>query len=703
MASNWLNLTQTLQGLVKDAEPKDEEEQEEEQKRREEAETALNRLLIEIHSRLRACDEADSASAAAANSVSAVRKSSSGHEPQIPPPPQQQVEADEGEGDDDGEDEDEDNEAPSTPVLKHALPLAPNVAKTLIEECAGVLLRHRGRSASHALAAQLIAELARADAGRDFCLAPDTDVVKAAARVLEEQADMKEGALETAVQILRVLGNLCYNNKDGRSAIIAVPKCLEHVRKIASNRERVSNEDPGQRFPVILPSFLLNFVNDCKEAVIAAGKVGFVPVVVNNVLSTRTNDAVFNGSLNFLVAMAEEPEGAGLEFLRIVAFPEAVNHVLQHTTSPEVTETALELIRSVSQDSRLTFDLAKSPICTTLIKHILGRWRSPEFQDHRGDACDLLVLILSHDESMKHIYSTDNGKFQQTFLGWLKKDDVQLKVAASLAIGNFACSEKHCEQLMENKVSVQLISLLKAHQNPHTDLKLQHAILGAVRNLAVTPSARKQLLEQGLLDPCLRLTDKLNLLTAQPVIFKLMATMRLVIDGNAEAACKIGRNRAIVTTIVSWANCDSQALKSEASRLLAALIKHAKTAEVAKMVAETGGLAQITPMLTSPHVKMRNEALVSLSVVAASLDADQVHAHLHTDLVVNAVRRCIIGNSGDTPEEVRKNALTFTEQLMRSRPEEFAQILRDLKFKEDLEASERALALEGVTEMLKKL
>jgi hypothetical protein len=81
--------------------------------------------------------------------------------------------------------------------------------------------------------------------------------------------------------------------------------------------------------------------------------------------------------------------------------------------------------------------------------------------------------------------------------GWLKKDDMQLKVTASLAIGNFACSEQNCMQLMENKTSNLLISLLKAHQNPNEDLKLQHALLGAVRNLAVSEKARKQLLEQG--------------------------------------------------------------------------------------------------------------------------------------------------------------------------------------------------------------
>lgn len=74
---------------------------------------------------------------------------------------------------------------------------------------------------------------------------------------------------------------------------------------------------------------------------------------------------------------------------------------------------------------------------------------------------------------------------------------MQLKVTAGLAIGNFACNDEHTTQLMENKTSVTLIGLLKQHQNVNGDLKLQHALLGTVRNLAVNAAARKQLLEQG--------------------------------------------------------------------------------------------------------------------------------------------------------------------------------------------------------------
>lgn len=87
----------------------------------------------------------------------------------------------------------------------------------------------------------------------------------------------------------------------------------------------MQNADPGQRFPVILPGFLLNFCNETPEAVDVAGRTGFVDVVVDNVLGTQTNDAVFNTSLNFLVAVAEDEPGQQF-FKKCNDFPKGKHH-----------------------------------------------------------------------------------------------------------------------------------------------------------------------------------------------------------------------------------------------------------------------------------------------------------------------------------------------------------------------------------------
>lgn len=308
---------------------------------------------------------------------------------------------------------------------------------------------------------------------------------------------------------------MCYNSDPGREQVLS-SNCLELLKIIALKTDRISQEDPGQRFPVILTGFLLNLCNDNTHSVKRLGEIGFVEIVIRNILSSMNNDAIFNNGLNLLTMLAEDgdgvpflqktsnlPEGKdlfGLMYSVVTLFNSipAFNHVLINSTSPEVTETALDLMRSVAELPEMTLALAKGELCSTLVKHIVSRWSTPDFEELRSDACDLVVLILSHDESMQHLYKVDDGKFVKTFLDWLEKDDLQLKVAASLALGNFACNKENCVELMNNNTSKVLIKLLNAHSQSDKDMKLQHALLGALRNLAVTASARKQLLDQGL-------------------------------------------------------------------------------------------------------------------------------------------------------------------------------------------------------------
>merc|ERR1712079_325123 len=84
-------------------------------------------------------------------------------------------------------------------------------------------------------------------------------------------------------------------------------------------------------------------------------------------------------------------------------------------------------------------------------------------------------------------------------------------VTAALSMGNLCCSSQNCQELIGIFCPV-LIQALKDHQAPLVrDVKLQHAILGALRNLAVAPEGRHILLENDILPPCLDLISGLSL------------------------------------------------------------------------------------------------------------------------------------------------------------------------------------------------
>ena len=127
------------------------------------------------------------------------------------------------------------------------------------------------------------------------------------------------------------------------------------------------------------------------------------------------------------------------------------------------------------------------------------------------------------------------------------------------------------------------------------------------------------------MDPCLRLTEKLHLFNAQPVIFKLLQTLRFIIDGHPDPALKIGSSRPMLAKLVEWGAAEIPGIKSEAARLLAALIKHSGSREVMTLIVDCGGLPHVTTMLMSSHVRMLNEAMIALTVLAATLPEETVH------------------------------------------------------------------------------
>ena len=102
-----------------------------------------------------------------------------------------------------------------------------------------------------------------------------------------------------------------------------------------------------------------------------------------------------------------------------------------------------------------------------------------------------------------------------------------MKVTAALCIGNLCCSKENCQKVIQD-FAPALIQALQNHQAPLIrDVKLQHAILSALKNLTVDPEGRKFLIKAGILQPCLELSAGLSLTPiTQPVVMKLLSTFR---------------------------------------------------------------------------------------------------------------------------------------------------------------------------------
>ena len=157
--------------------------------------------------------------------------------------------------------------------------------------------------------------------------------------------------------------------------------------------------------------------------------------------------------------------------------------------------------------------------------------------------------------------------------------------------------------------------------------------------------------------------------------------------------------------------------------------------QIMKIIIECGGLPHIVFMLHSNHVIMLNEAIMALTIMSSTFlqgytedelqthlsskskdpnqeskedvgaenksvltDPQTVSSQLHTDAVINGIKNCL-KNPGH-PKEVKANAITLILTLLKTKTEEFKQMLKDMSFCQECLTEE---ALETLPSDCKKL
>lgn len=89
------------------------------------------------------------------------------------------------------------------------------------------------------------------------------------------------------------------------------------------------------------------------------------------------------------------------------------------------------------------------------------------------------------------------------------------------------CTDLHCIKMVESGVHKDFLQLLKKHNGQEGDVRLQHALISALRNLAIPASNKAIILKDGALEI---LTPMINCCTLT-VAFKLLASLRMLVDG----------------------------------------------------------------------------------------------------------------------------------------------------------------------------
>ncbi|KAG8228784.1 hypothetical protein J437_LFUL006663 [Ladona fulva] len=512
--------------------------------------------------------------------------------------------------------------------------LGDTTADALLDQL-GVILGDIRKRKHLAEAARAVAEVAKSDLGREACFRRPSLINNLLALLtLLQEKDVEQNdetsLLNILTQTCRALGNICYENQIGRKLVLefdglaTLMKVLEwskspHMTKSSGGDASVNTQwtTASRQLRNVSAGFLMNLLINQEEKQKETLKLGILDILRCFLELDAKDEEVATHVLLILGLLTDcdcEREIMGEKLCR------AVVHVLGASESPEVCEMCLDLLHGQAENETVKNHLAHAGLCEMLIgllrKHQPMLSEDDESRNMMKVACDLIVLILTGDESMNHLYAEGKGGVFQEMVRWLESDDEDLQVTGVLAMGNFARTDKHCIQMVQQGVCKKLLNLVEKNNTSAGDIRLQHALLSALRNLAIPPQNKSSLLEDGLVGCVLPMAS----IPTFPVVFKLLGTLRMVIDGQEKAARELGQDKSLVARLVEWcATDDHPGVQGEANRLLAWLIKNSRQESVMNTILDAGGLPFIVNMVTAEHSVMQNEALLALVLLTATL------------------------------------------------------------------------------------
>ncbi|KAM9726422.1 rap1 GTPase-GDP dissociation stimulator 1-B [Menidia menidia] len=341
---------------------------------------------------------------------------------------------------------------------------------------------------------------------------------------------------------------------------------------------------------------------------------GVIPRLVSIMRDYPENDPLVNVCLLALCNLADMD--CAREALAELNVADVLISQLKRAPDAERRHVILEILSALGESDTLKLQFAESGVpeaLSDMIRALQGH-SDPHDLCSMKIASNLIVSLLLGDESMQKCFGEGSGLVYQDILSWLQSSNTQLQLSGALAIANFARNDSNCVKMLELGVVPHILTLLEKHVE-EGDVSVQHAGLSALRNLAIPVTNKVRMLEDGV-------TERIKTLLRTdmpPVQFKLLGTLRMMVDGQEEAALMLGRDFVLLARIMEWCEANDHAgVRGEASRLLAAFIRHSRSPEVVRAVARADGIRHLISMAKSEHVIMQNEALVALAIASAA-------------------------------------------------------------------------------------
>ncbi|KFO12997.1 Rap1 GTPase-GDP dissociation stimulator 1, partial [Balearica regulorum gibbericeps] len=344
---------------------------------------------------------------------------------------------------------------------------------------------------------------------------------------------------------------------------------------------------------------------------------------------------------------------------------------LRRAENHERLEIVFEVLQALAENDALKVQLVEAGVQEVLSEILLRLQGSSQAEDTCivKAASDLIVSLLLGEKYLPNsIFKTLPSERMQTII---------CRVSfCSLKHFLISYQDGNCIRMVQLGVIHQLLDLLEKHVESG-DISVQHAALSALRNLAIPVVNKVQMLEEGVAERIQALLRS----EMPPMQFKLLGTLRMLADGQADAAEILGQDPTLLNRLVQWCNAnDHTGVCGEANRLLASILRHNRSQEVIKAIQEAQGVKHLVSMTTSEHAAMQNEALNALAI-ASTIDLETLEESFKESQLVQSLHRLL--QDDNTSPEVKYNSMGLLCSLLNSG--DLRQEIEEDKIKETLE------------------
>ncbi|XP_075465809.1 rap1 GTPase-GDP dissociation stimulator 1 isoform X5 [Ascaphus truei] len=464
---------------------------------------------------------------------------------------------------------------------------------------------------------------------------------------------------EVLLQTGRALGNICYDSHEGRRAVDQAGGAqivVDHLRAMCT-----LTDPANQKLMTVFCGMLMNYSNENDSLQAQLINMGVIPTLVK-LLGVHSQNTALTEMCLVAFGNLAELESSKEQFASTNIAEELVK-LFEKQTEHEKKEMIFEVLAPLAENDSIKLQLVEAGLVECLLDIVHHTVNSEKEEDiaELKTASDLMVLLLLGDESMQKLFESGKGSVFQRVLSWLPSNNHQLQLAGALAIANFARNDGNCIHMVDNGIVQKLVDLLDRHVEDG-NVTVQHAALSALRNLAIPVVNKAKMLSAGVAEEVLKFLRS----EMPPVQFKLLGTLRMLIDAQAEAAEQLGKNVTLVERLVEWCEAkDHAGVMGESNRLLSALIRHSKSKDVIRTIVESGGIKHLVTMATSEHVIMQNEALVALGLIA-TLELHTAEQDLENAKLVEVLHRLL--SDERSPPEIKYNSMVLICAVIGSEP-----------------------------------